>query len=115
MRSRTKQRGRAAGPPGLWGTLWRLTLVGAVLFAAAAAAGYATVAHLVKTPETQAPDLLAMELVDAIREASAEGFSARVAGSEPSSVLQPGQVAAQRPLPGTWVKEGATIQLILAE
>lgn len=101
-------------PPGLFGTAWRLTLVGVVLWAAAGAAGYATVYHLVKTPEVQAPDLLTLSLEEAVRKASAGGFAARVDGTEPTEVVEIGHVLAQRPLPGDWVKEGATMSLTLA-
>ena len=101
-------------PPGFFGTAWRLTLIGTVLWGAAGAAGYAAVYHLVKTPEIQAPDLLTMSLEDAVRKASAGNFAARVSGTEPTDVVEPGHVLAQRPLAGDWVKEGATISLTLA-
>lgn len=101
-------------PPGLFGTAWRLTLVGTLLWGAAAAGGYAAVYHLVKTPEVQAPDLLTLTAEEALRKASAEGFAARIDGSEPTEVIPAGHVLAQRPLPGDWVKEGATIALTLA-
>jgi beta-lactam-binding protein with PASTA domain len=113
VRSRTSA--RRVGPPGFFGTLWRLVLIGGLLFAGAGAAGYAVVQNLVQTAETPAPDLLALDAATAFERASAKGFSARIAGREPSTVLESGHVVAQRPQPGTWVKEGATIQLTLAE
>lgn len=104
-----------AGPPGLFGTLWRVTLTGVFCFLLAGAAGYAAVWYLVKTPETQAPDLLALKLEEALATASQDGFSVRVAEREPSDLFDPGIIVAQRPMPGTWIKEGATIQLTVAE
>lgn len=101
-------------PPGLFGTAWRLILIGTLLWAAAGAAGYATVYQLVKTPETQAPDLLTMSLEEAVRKASAGGFATRIDATEPTEVIEPGHILTQRPLPGDWVKEGATISLTLA-
>jgi len=102
-------------PPGFFGTLWRLLVVGTVMFALCAAAGYATVWHLVRTPETEAPDLLAVDVVDAVAKASELGFSVRIGASEPNDVLEPGEVLSQRPLPGDWVKQGATIVVTVAE
>lgn len=104
-----------SSPPGFFGTLWRLALVGALLFGAAAAAGYGTVHYLVRTPETQAPDLLTLPVDRAVREASSQGFAVRVAGHEQSGILSRGEVLSQRPLPDQWIKEGATIHVILAE
>jgi len=103
------------GLPGFFGTLWRMTLVGVILFCAAAVAGYATVHKLVKTPEVQAPDLLTMSAGEALAAASEEGFSARIGDTEASEILQAGQVIAQRPEPGAWLKPGATILLTVVK
>ena len=106
---------KSSAPPGLFGTIWRLTLAGGLFFALAAGAGYATVYSLVKTPETEAPDLLAISATEALERASAQGFAARIDGAEPSSTVEDGFVVAQRPAPGSWVKEGAVIGLTVAE
>lgn len=102
-------------PPGFFGTFWRMLVVGTVMFALCGAAGYATVWKLVKTPETEAPDLLAMDVAEAVRKASELGFSMRIGSTEANGVLEPGEIVSQRPLPGDWVKEGATIIVTLAE
>lgn len=95
--------------------MWRLAVAGVLAFTLAGAAAYATVWYLVKTPEVQAPDLLALPLDEAVRAASAEGFALRVGGTEASLALDPGQVAAQRPSPGEWAKPGAAIVVTVAE
>lgn len=100
---------------GLPGMLWRLLVAGGVAFALAGAAAYAVVYVLVKVPEVEAPDLVGLDAAAALDKASAEGFRVRVAERRAAPGLAPGAVAAQRPLPGDWVKEGATIHLVLAE
>lgn len=105
----------SAKPPGFFGTLFRLTIVGGFLFVAAGAAGYATIYTLVKTPETEAPEVLTLSMEDALRRASAAGFALRVAGTEPSTAVEKGHVVSQRPLPGEWVKEGGTIVVVISE
>ncbi len=105
----------ASSPPGFFGTLFRLSIVGSFLFVAAGVAGYATIYMLVKTPETQAPELLTLTLEDAVRAASAEGFALRVAGSEPSTAVEKGRVVSQRPLGKEWVKSGGTIVVVVSE
>ena len=102
-------------PLGFFGLLWRLALAGGLLFAAAGAAGYGVVYHHVKQPEVQAPDLLALSPKEALRKASAEGFRVRIAETREATAVAAGNVVAQRPLPGDWVKGGATIHLVLAE
>jgi beta-lactam-binding protein with PASTA domain len=104
-----------AGPPGLFGTLWRLGLVGGFLFLLAGIAGYGVVYHYVKQPEVQAPDLLALSETEAFRQASELGFAARVSARQESDFLETGAVMGQNPAPGTWVKTGATLSLIVAE
>jgi beta-lactam-binding protein with PASTA domain len=82
---------------------------------AAGAAGYATIYTLVKTPETQAPEVLTLSMEDALRRASAAGFALRVAGTEPSTAVEKGRVVSQRPMPGEWVKEGGTIVVVVSD
>jgi len=108
-------RSSKSSPPGLFGTLWRLALVGGILFIAAAATGYGTVYHLVRTPEIQAPDLLTYDIERAVRTASDQGFSVRLAGTEDSGLLRSGEILSQRPMPGAWIKEGATIYVTVAK
>ncbi len=85
------------------------------MFALCAAGGYAAVYRMVRTSEMEAPDLLTLDLAEAVTEASAEGFAVRVSNREPSDVLAKGGVLSQRPLPGDWVKEGSTILLVVAD
>jgi len=106
---------RSPSGPSFLGALVRLAVAGVFLFAAAGAAGYAVVYYMVKTPEMQAPDLLALDVAEATRRASDEGFAVRVGGSEASAVLDPGHVLAQRPRPGDWVKPGAVIVVTTAD
>ncbi len=115
MSRRAAKSSNRAGVPGFWGTLWRLTVVGGILFLAAGAAGYATVYRMVKTGEVQAPDLLVMNEQEALVAASDQGFAARIGEHEPSNLLESGQVISQSPRPGDWVKPGATIVLTVAE
>ncbi len=102
-------------PPGFFGTLWRMLLVGTAMFAICAVGGYAAVYRMVRSPETEAPDLLALDVAEAVTKASSEGFAIRVAEREASDVLDRGEVLSQRPLPGDWVKQGTTIVLTVAE
>jgi hypothetical protein len=94
-----------------WGMLWRLALAGALVFAMGAAAAYAAVVRLVRTPEVEAPSLVTLPVEDALRDASRAGFSLRVSGEEPSTVLPAGRVLSQRPAPGEGVKAGAVIHV----
>ncbi|MCB2154750.1 PASTA domain-containing protein [bacterium] len=116
MGTRKKQQSSSdiSSPPGLFGTLWRLVIVGVLLFGLAGVSGYATVRYLIQQPELQAPDLLTLDLRQATVHASQLGFSTRIAGEESSEVLDEGFVLAQRPSPGTWVKPGSTILLTIA-
>jgi beta-lactam-binding protein with PASTA domain len=94
--------------------LWRMTFAGAFVFALAASGGYAAVWYLVKTPEAEAPDLLTLELVEAVELASKEGFSVMVEEHEATDLLGEGRVLSQRPAPGTVVKEGTRLRVIIA-
>ncbi len=102
-------------PFGFFGLLWRMTLGAVIVLGLSGAGGYYAVHHLVETPEAQAPDLLTVELLAAVDKASALGFSVIVEKRETTTLLEPGKVLAQRPAPDTWVKQGSTIRLTVAE
>lgn len=99
---------------GFFSMLWRLALAGVFLFGMAGAAGYFAVVHLVRTPETQAPDLLTLSIEDALRTASEEGFAVRIAKTEATTMLGPGRVLSQRPAPGDPVKNGSIVNLTIS-
>lgn len=94
--------------------LWRVAIASMVVFALSAASGYAIVYRLIETPETQAPDLLALTVDEAVEKASADNFSVLIEKKEMSELLDPGRILSQRPAPGTWVKEGSRIRLTIA-
>lgn len=99
---------------GFWGLIWRMTLAGMLVLGASSAGGYFAVKHLVETPEVEVPDLLTLELADAMERASDEGFSLQLQEREATGLLAPGTVLAQHPSPGAPVKSGATIRVTLA-
>jgi beta-lactam-binding protein with PASTA domain len=101
-------------PYGFFGLLWRLMLGGVIVLGLSGAGGYYAVHHLVQTPEELAPDLLTLELEAALARASDGGFPIIVERREVTTLLEPGRVLAQRPLPGAWVKQGSTIRLTVA-
>jgi beta-lactam-binding protein with PASTA domain len=102
-------------PYGFFGLLWRMALGAVIVLGLSGAGGYYAVHRLVESPEDQAPDLLAIDLREALDKASAAGFPVIVEKREATTLLEPGRVLAQRPLPATWVKQGATIRLTVAE
>lgn len=101
-------------PYGFFGLLWRLALAGTLVFGIAGITGYMLVLRLVQTPEEIAPDLLTMEVTAALDKASGDGFSVMVERREATELLEAGKVLAQRPAPGTFVRQGSTIRLTLA-
>lgn len=98
----------------IFGIFWRLVIAGGLVFALAAAGAYLAAEQLIRTPEVEAPDLHTLSLEEAVRAASAEGFSLLLEGEEGSGLLEPGRVLSQRPGPGMWVKEGSTLRVTVA-
>ncbi|MCC6548253.1 PASTA domain-containing protein [Candidatus Sumerlaeota bacterium] len=99
---------------GFFGLFWRLALIGVILFSVTGVAGYITAERLIRTPETESPDLLTMELTDAVTKASSLGFSIIIEKKEPTTLLKEGHVLSQRPSPGSAVKSGSTVRLTVA-
>lgn len=102
-------------PFGFFGLLWRMALGATIVLGLSGAGGYYAVHHLVESPEEQAPDLLTIDLREALEKASAAGFPVIVEKREATTLLDAGRVLAQRPAPSAWVKAGATIRLTVAE
>lgn len=98
----------------LWGMLWRLAVVAAVVVPLSLAGGYFAVEALIRTEETSAPDLLTLPVGEAAQRAGAEGFAVRVVARERTTALSPGHVMAQRPAPGDPLKPGATLALTVS-
>ncbi|MEQ8821963.1 MAG: PASTA domain-containing protein [Sumerlaeia bacterium] len=90
-------------------------IVGGILFVLAGLIAYGLIWKFVKTPEVEAPDLLALPAGEALLRASETGFALRVSAYEPSEQFEPGTVLAQRPPPGAWAKSGAIISLTVSE
>lgn len=99
---------------GFFGLLWRFSLVAMVVCSLAAAGGYYAVERMMSVEEALAPDLLTMQLAEAVDKASEAGFPVMIEGRERSNLVEAGAVLTQRPLPGTWVKSGAIIRVTLA-
>ncbi len=99
---------------GIFGLLWRMIFVGGFVFLLTAAGSYAAVWYLVKTPESITPDLLTLELTDAVDQASEEGFSVLIDHYEATDLLGSGRVLSQSPSPGAIVKQGARIRVTVA-
>ncbi len=99
---------------GLFGLIWRLGVAGFLSIGLGAVACYFAVQYIVVTPEESAPDLLTMELVEAVEKASGKGFSVQIEKNESTDLVEEGRVLSQRPTPGTIVKVGSTIRLTVA-
>jgi beta-lactam-binding protein with PASTA domain len=99
---------------GFFGLLWRMTLAAVILFGIAAVGGYVAAERLIRSPEAETPDLLTLDLKDAVSKSSAVGFPVMLEKREATDLLQEGKVLAQRPLPGTMAKTGAAIRLTIA-
>jgi len=92
-----------------------MSLAGVLVFAFAATASYLAVERMIRTAEEDAPDLLTLPLSEAVERASSGGFPVRIGAHEPTLILGPGRVIAQRPNPGQRVKQGATIMITLSQ
>ncbi|MCC7390898.1 PASTA domain-containing protein [Candidatus Sumerlaeota bacterium] len=101
--------------PGFFGLFWRLSLIAVILFSVTGVAGYMTAERLIRTPETESPDLLTLELRDAVTKASSLGFSVIIEKKEPTTLLKEGHILSQRPSPGVAVKVGSTVRLTISE
>jgi serine/threonine-protein kinase len=101
-------------PYGFLGLLWRLALAGVIVLGLSGAGGYLAVVRLMERQESTAPDLLTLEVEEALQQASDKGFSVILEKREPTNLLESGRVLAQRPAPGTNVKVGSTVRLTIA-
>ncbi len=93
---------------------YRQLISGIIIFFIMAGISFGGVWYLVKTPETNVPDLLTLSLEEAVRKASNQGFNIRLENEESTDLLPPGHIISQRPEPGFPVKEGSTIRITLA-
>jgi beta-lactam-binding protein with PASTA domain len=98
-----------------FGIFWRLALAAGIVFALTGAGSYFLAERLIERPEAPAPNLLTLELTEALERASQDGFSLIIEKHEPTDLLAAGRVLSQRPAPDIAVKQGATIRVTVAE
>jgi beta-lactam-binding protein with PASTA domain len=102
-------------PYGFLGLLWRFSLAAVIVLGLSATAGFLAVKYLVETPEVQAPDLITLELTEALATASRLDFALLIEKREPTELLSPGRVLSQRPGASQWTKPGAVIRITVSE
>lgn len=95
-------------------TIWRLALGGVFVFALSGAAAYYISERLIERPEALTPNLVTLDLEQALEKASREGFPLIIDSREPTELLEEGRILTQRPSPEMWSKVGSAIRVTVA-
>lgn len=93
-------------------------LKGLLIFLALIAVGVvsavAVIAILLRQEEVRVPDLVGRDIVTVIELVSKQGLQLKVDGREPSQAVQKDSVIAQNPQPGSGIKKGRAVRVVVS-
>ncbi len=92
----------------------RLVVATAVFFGILVAASYFAIGYYIKGHEIAAPDLTARPIEEAMAIAREHDLSLKLEREEPSDMMTAGEILSQRPRPGTTIKAGSPIKVIIS-
>lgn len=96
-----------------WGFIW-LILATTAFFGVLAVASYLAIGYYIRGNPTQAPDLTARSVTEALEDLDKYKLSLVLDGWEASDAVEAGEIIKQNPKPGAWIKDRTAIKVTVS-